>query len=516
MRNRAGTVVGALMAVGLLLAGCPPEDSPGTEGLLEAGACARVITPVVGVNHGDPIYMAGFGNDRHALGVHDDLWVRGIVLASGGHKIALMTLDVVGYFYNEVQTIRSLVEPERAFDSITVTSTHDHQGPDTMGLWGPDETTSGVDLDYLDFVNDQVAACVRDADDARVPAEIRFATGSTMGASLPPWPDLVADGKVLESLVIDLSEIGGEGTVTVEGDAGPVINPSVPVLQIRERQSPRARARAVLDRIFGEGPPPGRQRPRRVIATVVNYASHPESLGSDNQLITADFPHYAREALEARYGGVAIYLSADLGVLQGPLDVDVADPVTGEPVPRRTFAFAQRMGELLAERAQIALDGVRDWDAAPRIAVATRAPVSVEVENPFFIVLNSFGVFGRRTVVGGTSVETEVQVIRIGNATIAVTPNELDPQIGNHYRSLMNGADHRFVAGLGNDEIGYQMPAAKFNPSCFLCAPALIFGGQCPLSVEPDCGTVFQNNIGPAADPQLEGIFEELLGEIDD
>ena len=40
---------------------------------LRAGACARVITPVVGVNHSDPIFMAGFDNDRHATGVHDDL-----------------------------------------------------------------------------------------------------------------------------------------------------------------------------------------------------------------------------------------------------------------------------------------------------------------------------------------------------------------------------------------------------------------------------------------------------------
>ena len=53
---------------------------------------------------------------------------------------------------------------------------------------------------------------------------------------------------------------------------------------------------------------------------------------------------------ERRYGGVAIYMSADLGVLQGPLDVDVAD-ASGAPVPRRTFAFAERMGELLAESA---------------------------------------------------------------------------------------------------------------------------------------------------------------------
>ena len=33
-----------------------PHDGPG----LLAGACSVDITPVVGVNHSDPIYMAGF------------------------------------------------------------------------------------------------------------------------------------------------------------------------------------------------------------------------------------------------------------------------------------------------------------------------------------------------------------------------------------------------------------------------------------------------------------------------
>ena len=81
----------------------------------------------------------------------------------------LVTLDLVGYFNNEIQTARSLVDPARGIESITVTSTHNHEGPDTMGLWGPDQTTTGADLGYLDFVNEQIAGCIHDADDALDP-----------------------------------------------------------------------------------------------------------------------------------------------------------------------------------------------------------------------------------------------------------------------------------------------------------------------------------------------------------
>ncbi|MFQ5514581.1 MAG: hypothetical protein ACE5FG_09075 [Myxococcota bacterium] len=462
-------------------------------GTLQAGTCLRKITPIVGVNHSAPIFMAGFGNDRQATGVHDDLWVRATVLDQGGRRIALATLDVVGYFFNEVKTIRSLVDPALGIDSITITSTHNHEGPDTMGLWGPDSFTSGVDVGYLDFVNAEVASCIEEAATVLVPAEMRFATGTTVGSSLPPNTDLVGDGKVLQALTIDLSLIGETGTIEVLGDSGPVINPSVPAFQIRDRRS------------------------KDVLVTLVNFASHPESLGSSNTLITADFPHFMREALEARYGGMAVYLSGDLGVLQGPLDVDLEDPQNpSQTVPRRTFAFAERMGELLAERAGDALDLSTLWLSAPELETRSVGPIVVEVENPFFQALVLFGLFGRRTGIPGVSplsIESEVQVLRIGPAQIAVTPNELDPQIGDEYRALMTQASHRFIAGLGNDEIGYQMQAEKFNPTCFLCFFDVLFGdpADCPLFSTLDCSTVFINNIGPGADGQLQGL---LKGEI--
>lgn len=466
---------------------------------LRAAACAKAITPVAGVNHSDPIYMAGFGNDRQATGVHDDLWARGFVLQNASRKIAVVTLDLIGYFNNEIQTIRA--DPALAghgFDAILVSSTHQHEGPDTMGLWGPDQLTSGADLGYLDFVNAQVVQCVLEAEAALVPAEARFATGSTVGASLPPHPDLVADGHVLQAYVLpgELLVPPVAGDYVVEGDSGEIINPSVPALQLRDVAS-------------GD-----------VLATVVNYASHPESLGSSNTLLTSDFPGYMRAALEERFGGVAVYVAGDLGVLQGPLDVDVTDPDTGLPATRRTFRFAEVMGDLLAERAASALDAAR-WEADPALEVASSGPLLLEVENPFFGALASLGIFGRRVpeLVGSVLyVETEVNALRIGPAQLAFTPNELDPQIGDLYREQMTHAQHRWLVGLGNDEVGYQMPAAKFNPSCFACALDILFGdvSDCPLYAAVgdevvDCSTVFENNLGPSADPLLQAEMAAVL-----
>jgi hypothetical protein len=85
----------------------------------------------------------------------------------------------------------------------------------------------------------------------------------------------------------------------------------------------------------------------------------------------------------------------------------------------------------------------------------------------------------------------------------------------------MTEAQHRWVLGLGNDEIGYQMPQAKFNPSCHECATYVIFDNtaECPIAQAigedaVDCGTVFQNNIGGGADPFLQGHITPLLDDL--
>ena len=67
--------------------------------ILKAGVCVRDITPISPglestyadtfgqtgvVNHTDPVYMAGFGDNRAATGYHDRLWARGVVLGKHG------------------------------------------------------------------------------------------------------------------------------------------------------------------------------------------------------------------------------------------------------------------------------------------------------------------------------------------------------------------------------------------------------------------------------------------------
>lgn len=519
-RSRRGWLLG-LVALASLLVG---SDCPLRLGVMTAGVCQVDITPISPdlvdeyeaafgvpgvVNHSDPIYIAGFGNDRPATGYNDQLWARGVVVDAAEGRVAIVSLDLIGYFNAEVETIRSMIDPEAGIDYLVVSSTHQHEGPDTLGIWGPDATTSGLDFDYLDFVNQSVADCVNEAAASRRPARIKFDTIDSEGLSIGSDPEDDGFGVADSRVLVD------DDLIAPDTD-GRIIDPRLSVMQLTEVR-----------------------RPFETIATLVNFASHPESLGSNNTLITSDFPHYARERLEANEGGMAIWVSGDLGVLQGPLDIDVLDPETNAPAIRRTFRWAQVHGEQLADRVSERLTPRRGRFLG-RVEIAEPARVFVPLDNPYFRFFIAIGVLPNGLFTGGSpddavgfpfpppfdglpqalgdDLGTEVGAFRINEASFAVVPTELDPQIGEQYRARMRGAKHSFIIGLGNDEIGYQLPAEKWDDSCHACGPFVLGGVPelCPLFPDIDCNTVFQNNVGQQVDPTISGALGPVLDGLHD
>ena len=60
------------------------------------------------------------------------------MFSSGGKTVAMVSLDVVGFFQEEIDRIRAelaAAHPAIQLDALIVASTHAHEGPDTMGLW---------------------------------------------------------------------------------------------------------------------------------------------------------------------------------------------------------------------------------------------------------------------------------------------------------------------------------------------------------------------------------------------
>jgi len=426
---------------------------------LEAGVARNTITPEVTANK---VYMAGFGNNRVATGVHDDLWARCLALSTGRDKLVLCGVDLIGLFYDDALKVRAQVKAERPDVTLIVASSHDHEGPDTMGLWGPAPLQSGIDPAYMDKLDDRIAATALQALQALKPARL------VLGRDDHPLLALLQD------------------------DSRPpyVKDPHLFVMKFTA----------------AEGGAP--------IATLVNWSDHPETLDSKNTLITADYPHWLREYVEQQGGGTALFFNGPIGGLLSTLGDQVAllDPETGEVAKDATWRKAELFGDTVGELAIRAVDvnAAGRVDAPVDSIVIRQKVIFAPIENDGFRVGGALGVFrgrkglwtngkpdptaeqrdmpqfgGKVPYATGHDLQTEVDYIQFRGggkllAEIATVPGEIYPELVNGGITRYPGADYPdapfeptvragmhspypMIFGLANDELGYIIPKCEWD-----------------------------------------------------
>lgn len=392
------------------------------------------ITPTVGSDK--PVYIAGYGQNRKATGVHDPLFVRVVVFESGGKKIALAALDVVGLQYPVVQRIRGNLAD---FTHILVASTHNHEGPDVIGLWGPSPRQSGVDPEYLAKVEQETVAAIRRADAARRPASASFGTAND------------------SSLLRDSRQ--------------PIVYDDVArVLRIQDAET------------------------KRPLGIVMVFGCHPESLGSENTQITADFPHVTVKALEKAHGCPVVYFSGAVGGLMTTPREIIAK---GKKYHEGNFEYCEVYGLAVARLAEKALRGAAPVDLEPfRVGVQ---PVALPLDNPAYHLMwylgtlkrdayrwsgNSFEVGEKATPgkPGKAALASEVNYVSLGDLDIVGIPGELYPELlfDRYQEPVDPAADFPdaplepaivrqlpgrklFYIGLANDEVGYIIPKRQWD-----------------------------------------------------
>src|SRR5436309_7735565 len=158
------------MRCALCLAAALSFASASAAGDLTVGFAETDVTPELGTK---PVYLAGFGQDRQAKTVHDPIMVRAVVLADGTEKIALVSVDVVGLFHTSAERVR---EKLPGFKYVLVSATHNHEGPDTLGLWGANPLQSGIDPEFLKKVEAGCVEAVKAADKSRKSASVKVGT----------------------------------------------------------------------------------------------------------------------------------------------------------------------------------------------------------------------------------------------------------------------------------------------------------------------------------------------------
>jgi hypothetical protein len=366
----------------------------------QVGAAVRVITPEMLL----PV-SGGLGIPKPTTQKRGDLKARAVVFRQGKVTVAVVALDLLGFPSVLADRVRANVSRVPAHN-ILIGSTHTHSAPDCYAF--PDGKGGHTgDLHYMSFVCDRAAEAINDAIDRLQPAVIKIATGE-------------ARGKI-------------------------AFNYYAPDLYDRRM--------SVIQGLDPRG---------KAIATLVNYAIHPEVLGNSIGILSPDLVGPLCDKLEAQVGGTAIFMNGAQG---GMITADnrdlrlLIDPERGIWAGSRTWEECLRIGRLMADEAlRLVKDAPEQKEPGLFCdSISVRFPVdslrlwAVVVESPLKYPHNA-----------DQSINARINLLNLGNAQILTIPGEALPNIGFYLKRKMHGR-HNLLFGLTNDAFGYIMTKVDFQ-----------------------------------------------------
>jgi len=361
----------------------------------KAGAAVRVITP-------DPLLpvSGGVGQPKKAVEKKGDLFVRAVVFEKGKTKVAIVNIDNLGWSSALGDRSRSLIKGI-APENILIGATHTHSAPDAYAF--PDENGKhGADLKYLDWCVQQIADAVNEATLNLVPVSLKVAVGD-------------AKGKI-------------------------AYNYYAP-----ELYDPRC---GVIQTIAESGKNKG-----KVVATLVNYAIHPEVIGSKQGILSPDLCGPLYDRIESKAGGVAIFMNGAQGGMV------TADNRLENGKETGRWEECIRIGNLLADEALRIIESV-EVQSDPTLRCESRVVrFPVESEMMRYILANSPI---KMTSLKDNTISTRLNYLEIGSAKVLTIPGEALPNIGFFIKRKMN-TNHPFLFGLTNDAFGYMLTRVDFN-----------------------------------------------------
>lgn len=257
---------------------------------MKIGYAQTIITPALD----KPVYLAGFGNNRRAETIHDDLYARALAIQTEQTTLVLVALDLIGFFRPDVLEVIETLKGSETFKvfnpQIVIASTHTHHGPDTMGLWGPDHKTRGVDEVYLAVIKQKIVDVIHASLSKLEPASVKWTSVQVPGLS--------------------------KNTRNPE-----ILDNELTLLQFLNHAD-------------------------HALVTLFNFPCHPEVLWNMNPNITSDYVHPLREEVEKHTGAPCIFFAGALGGMMTP---DVKD---------HSFEEAEFMGRKLAQKGLDSLKSV--------------------------------------------------------------------------------------------------------------------------------------------------------------
>lgn len=437
--------------------------------------------PFVDCNHDgrwDGNLLGGGANTpRFYDHVADPVGARAVVVSNGRQTMAVEVVDQEGLFNIYQQRIRAKVRADGyRLSNIFISATHDESAPDSLGLGGVSQTTSGVNNYWVSYLVEQSARAIEHAYRARRPATIRY------------------------------TEVLEPSNLRQCWSSYPYVDDQhIPVLQAVDARG-------------------------RTIVTLASVSQHAETLGfnggtpaldAQNNWLSSDWINFFRTSLEHHLGGIGIEMAGSVGSVESPEVYRSAIPRTpqqfvdaGHPAGCRTL-FKVRGGTDMvgAQHAPLGYAGETKAfgiDMAHPIVQAlkagqyhnshtntiwgARANICVRLQNELFVLGASLGVFAQRPgynanctaaspvaangASAGESLRSNVAAFQIGDGEFISIPGEVFPFT--YLRGFLGPQDmpdpsaslppwplphmdapFRFIDGLGEDMLGYIFPAGN-------------------------------------------------------
>lgn len=426
----------------------------------------------------DAFWIAGMSNAKPAQGVHDDVWSRVMVIDDGKSRIAMISMDAIGFLHGDVLDIRKRIPEELGIDYTLLSSTHTHESNDLVGIWGKDIFHSGVNSDALEYAKAQTVAAIVEAAKNLKPAKLVFA-----------------------------EDLSGRDSVLMKDTRKPIVKATgIHLMQVLDAHT------------------------NQTMGTLINWSNHPETLWAQNLLISSDFPHYVREGIEngvfngtqkmeEGLGGIAIYFSGVIGGLMAPHPtIDIKDPFTGEAFGEPTYEKTKALGDNIALMSLEALRKSGDTINTSNISLRAKTIIAPLANNTFKLA-SALGLINMG-MPGYFKTRTEVGAIRIGPAMFLSIPGEIYPEIvfggieapeGREFdiqpmeippiESLIK-EKYKFYLGLSNDEIGYIIPKSEWDTG----KPYLYNDERDTYGEE--------NSIGPETGPIIYKALSEVINDL--
>lgn len=244
----------------LLISTSASAGQHGSSSIYKVGAWTNDISPTA--TEAAASCQGGYGAPFSRCGnteILDPITVRSLAISDSDTEVIFTVIDTIGVGDSVIaeikDTVWNLTSGAIEKESIQVTATHTHAGPDLQGLWG------SISPEYRQRIINEAALSV-------ILAKFT-AEDATIGA------------------------LSIEDAANVENRRGwDDVDDSIRVLD----------ARAIYS--------------RKRIATLVNVSAHPTILDETNLAYSSGYVHVVRSSIERRLGGKAIFINGILGDAQ--------------------------------------------------------------------------------------------------------------------------------------------------------------------------------------------------------